>query len=202
MKTMDADLFEDIIEALGRAWDEETNPWSSTGTAAPSIPGVTIFHPIEQLHRAETITYPYSLHRVLPNRKWMTYCLTTMQTGYVGKTTDLHETVYEEKSSSGIQDIELKVSIERDIAVHTKLLSRRKEKVQERHSQPGIPTQDYKMSDLELEEQDIELDYSAMNARSRIEVPAKVNWKNVSASKRSYSEIFNIKYELDVEEEL
>lgn len=187
MTTMDAELFEDIIETLGRAWDEETNPWSPSGTAAPSVPGVTIFHPIEQLHRAE---------------KWMIYCLMTMQTGYVGQTTCLHDIGYEKGTSLGIQDAEFKIGIEQDIAAYMPPLSREKAEVQEERSQSDMAVPGDEMSDWELEEQEIELDYSAMDARSRIEVPAKVNWKNVSISKRLYSEIFNIKYELDVEEEL
>jgi hypothetical protein len=48
-------------------------------------------------------------------------------------------------------------------------------------------------------EEELELDYSAMEAEARLRAPSGVNWKTASRPK-SYSEIMDVRYDPDAEE--
>jgi len=74
-------------------------------------------------------------------------------------------------------------------------------RAQAEFSWPSIPIQVPGNLDLDLEEYDIEVDYRAMESLARVEVRPGVNWKEAFSSVKTYSEIFNLQYELDIDEE-
>lgn len=49
------------------------------------------------------------------------------------------------------------------------------------------------------EEKELELDYSDLNKRAHVEIPAGVDWKSISRSGKTYSELFGHQYEIDLD---
>lgn len=53
----------------------------------------------------------------------------------------------------------------------------------------------------ESEEADeIEIDYSEMELRARVKIPAGVNWEKAFSGAKTYSDVFNFQYDLDSED--
>jgi hypothetical protein len=99
--------------------------------------------------------------------------------------------------SSGITPVAT-LDLERRSSIQQRIISAQ-QRIIDDQNQEILRLQQLVYSLSQESDEDLELDYSSMEAQARLRAPSGVNWK-VASTPKSYSEIMDVRYDPDAEE--